>query len=149
MEILIALHNIMRWVIVILFILALVRAYRGWLGKRDWDDPDRKTGVFLGAAMDTQLLLGIILWIFGNWGIKAFDLPSADGANRMAVLFFALEHTFTMIVAVTLVHIGTVKSRKAETAVNKHKWAAVFFTIAILLVLLAVPWTQRPLLPGV
>ena len=148
MEILVALHNIMRWVVVILSVVALVRAYRGWLGKREWVSSDKKIGVFFGAAMDTQMLLGIILWIFGNWGIKAFEMPVAEGASRMAVLFFALDHALIMVVAVVLVHIGTAMSRKAQEAVNKHKRAAIFFTIAVLLILVAVPWTQRPLFPG-
>ena len=148
MEILVVLHNIMRWIVVILAVVALVRAYRGWLKKRDWTDADRKSGVFLGAAMDTQMLLGIILWIFGSWGLKAFDIPVVEGASRMAVLFFALEHSFTMVVAVILVHVGTIMSRRAQDAINKHKWTAVFFTIAVILVLFAIPWTQRPLFPG-
>jgi uncharacterized membrane protein YozB (DUF420 family) len=38
-----AVHNIMRWVIVVLAIVALVRAYRGWLGKREWSQSDRKS----------------------------------------------------------------------------------------------------------
>ncbi len=148
MEILVAVHNIMRWVVVILAIVALVRAYRGWLGRREWAPVDKRISTFFGAAMDTQMLLGIILWIFGNWGLKAFAIPVAEGASRIGLLFFVLEHAFAMVVAVMMVHIGSALARKAQEAANKHKWAAIFYTIAVLLILIAVPWTQRPLFPG-
>lgn len=149
MNILIGLHNITRWIVLILAIVALVRAYRGWLGKRDWLDVDRKIGVFFAASMDTQLLLGLILWFFGNWGLKAFDMAaSLEGAQRMEVLYFALEHSTTMIVAVILVHFGTGLAKRTSDAITKHKRSAIFFTLAMLLVLVAIPWTQRPIFPG-
>jgi hypothetical protein len=149
MSILIGLHNITRWVVLVLAIVALVRAYRGWFGKRDWLDTDRKIGVFFAASMDTQLLLGLILWFFGNWGLKAFDIAaSLDGGQRMEVLFFALEHSTTMIVATILVHVGTGMAKRAADSIGKHKRSAILFSVAILLVLVAIPWAQRPIFPG-
>lgn len=149
MEILIGLHNILRWVIVILAVWALFRAYRGWFGKREWVDQDRKAGVFFGAALDTQMLLGIILWIFGSWGIQAFDMASnLEGASRMSALFFAIEHSFTMVLAVVVVHVASVLAKRAPTSAAKHKRSALLYSLAVLLILFAIPWTQRPLFPG-
>jgi hypothetical protein len=148
-NILVALHNIGRWVIIILAIIALFRAYRGWLGKREWLDVDRKAGIFFTVGLDVQLLLGVILWIFGNWGIKAFDLAeSVEGGGRLSVLYFAVDHAVSMLVAVVLAHIGTATAKKIKDSVNKHKRVAIFFTLSILLILTAIPWTQRPLFPG-
>ena len=149
MEILVGIHNIVRWVIVILAVIALFRAYRGWLGNKDWMDLDRKTGVFFTSALDTQLLIGLILWVFGNWGLKAFELASSvDAANRISVLFFAVEHSFSMLVAVVIAHIGTASAKRQKEAKGKFKRIAIFFSIAVLLIFIAIPWTQRPLFPG-
>jgi hypothetical protein len=149
MEILVGLHNILRWVIVVLAVLALVRSFRGWFKDLAYSEQDRKIGVYFGAAMDTQLLLGVILWIFGSWGLRAFDMASGlEGANRMAVLYFAIEHAFAMLVAVILVHVGTITAKRAASPKTKHQRQAVFFTIAALLIVVAIPWTQRPLFPG-
>jgi hypothetical protein len=149
MEILIGLHNVIRWVVIVFAVLALVRAYRGWFTGQDYTEQDRKIGVFFGASMDAQMLLGIILWIFGSWGIKAFGTASGlEGADRMSVLFFAVEHAFSMVVAVVLVHVGTIAARRADNAKSKHKRSAILFSIAVLLILIAIPWTQRPLFPG-
>ena len=149
MAILIALHNLLRWVVVILAAAALYRAYSGWLGKKEWQDGDRKVGVFFGAAMDTQLLLGGILYFFGAWGYKAFAIAQqAPTGQKLNLLFFAVEHAITMLLAVVLVHVGTVMARRATDAVSKHKLAALWFSAAVLLVLVAIPWMQRPLLPA-
>jgi hypothetical protein len=149
MGFLVALHNILRWVVVVLAVYALIRAYNGWLRGKEYIETDRKAGVFFGIAMDTQLLLGIILWIFGDWGYQSFGLAAGlEGSSRMTLLYFAVEHAFTMLLAVIFVHVGTIMTRRATTSVAKHKRTAILFTIAVLLVLVAVPWAQRPLFPG-
>ena len=147
MEIIVSLHSILRWIILILSILVLVRAYSGWLGKRHWTGSDRKVGVFFGIALDIQLLLGIILWLFGSWGLKAFDLPVTEGASRMTILYFAMEHSVAMVLAVVLVHIGSSRVKKAQQNVDKHKMAAIFYSVAIVLIIISIPWVQRPLFP--
>ena len=149
MEILVGLHNLNRWIIIGLAVLTLVRAYRGWLLKGDWSNLDHKAGVFFGVTIDIQLLTGIILWIFGNWGIKAFEIASNfEGASRMAAMYFAVDHSFTMLVAVIITHLGSIMTKKAQHAAGKHKRAAIFYTVAVILILVAVPWTKRPLIPG-
>ena len=149
MSILVGLHNLTRWIVVILAVLALYRAYSGWLGKKEWTETDRKAGVFFGIGMDIQLLLGGILYFIGNWGVKAFALAEAvPAAQRMSTLFFAIEHSTTMLLAVILTHVGSVMARKAPDSVSKHKRAAIWFTVVVLLVIVAIPWAQRPLIPS-
>ena len=59
-EFILAIHNIIRWVALVLLIVTTVSAFIGWLGKREWAERDRKFGVFTTIALDTQLLLGLI-----------------------------------------------------------------------------------------
>jgi Na+-driven multidrug efflux pump len=58
-----------------------------------------------------------------------------------------------MLVAVTLVNIGRAKIKRASEAARKHKLAAIFFGIAIVVILLSIPWPGtpggRPLLRGI
>jgi hypothetical protein len=57
-----------------------------------------------------------------------------------------------MLVAVTLVNIGRAKIRKATDAARKHKLAAIFFGIALAIMLASIPWpgltSGRPLFRG-
>ena len=142
-----AVHNIMRWVIVVLAIVALVRAYRGWLGKRAWSQSDRKSGMFFSVALDIQFLLGLILY-FGLSPITraAFSNISAAMQNLDA-RFFLFEHFFYMLIAVVLVHVGVAAARRAIEDPVKHRRVAIFFSLAVLAIILGMPWF-RPLFPG-
>lgn len=141
-----AVHNIMRWIVVVLAIIALVRAYWGWFGKREWSLTDRKVGMFYSISLDVQLLLGLILY-FGLSPITRTAIQNLGAAMSNADLrFFALEHFFFMLIAVILVHVGTITSRKAVESATKHRQAAIWFTMAGFAILLGMPWF-RPLIP--
>lgn len=142
-----AVHNILRWVVLILGVLALARAYLGWFGKRDWTPGDRKVGVFFGVSLDLQLLIGLVLYFFlsplTQAALRDFGAAMAD----LQLRFFALEHIFYMILAVVCAHVGSITARRAQEDIGKHRRSAIWFTIAMVIIVLAIPW-WRPLLPG-
>ena len=51
-----------------------------------------------------------------------------------------LEHPLTMIIAIALITIGYSKHKKKLTSAAKFKTIAIFYTIALLLVLAKIPW---------
>ena len=119
----------------------------GWFGKREWAQRDRKIGSFTTMTFDIQLLLGLILYFVYSPLVKT-ALQDFGAAMQVAdVRFFALEHALYMLLAIVFAHLGSALPRKAEQSVDKHKRAAIAFTLALLLVLLGMPW-MRPLLPG-
>jgi hypothetical protein len=140
-----ALHNFTRWIVLALGAWALYRAYSGWFGKREWTPTDRKAGMFFSIAMDVQLLIGLVLYAVLSPVTQAAFANFGAAMRDQELRFFAVEHLATMIVALVLVHIGSVVSRKAPTAVAQHRRAAIWFTLAMLAVLFAIPW-WRPLL---
>jgi hypothetical protein len=128
-----AIHNIVRWIVLIALIFALYRAYSGWLGKKIWEATDRLSGLIFSIALDVQLLLGIIL-IF----LRGFT---------MIQMRFYMEHIGPMLLAVIFTHIGSSQSKKADQDVDKHQRAAIWFTLTLLIILISIPWA-RPLLPS-
>jgi hypothetical protein len=145
------LHSILRWIVLILAVVAFVRALVGWLGKQEWTALDNRLGMLLSASMDLQVLLGLILYIFlSPITTSAFRNLGAVMGNA-AQRFWTLEHIFLMIVALILIHVGRATSRAAERAGGKHKRAAIFFGLALLAILMAIPWPflsyGRPLIP--
>lgn len=147
-ELLLGIHNILRWVVLILGILAIVRGFRGWLGKRAWEKGDRMAGVFFSAGLDTQLLLGLILYFFVS-PITQGALSDLGAAMRAGgdLRFFAVEHITVMVIAAVLAHIGSASVKKAADDTSKHKRAAIWYAITMLVILVAIPW-WRPLFPG-
>jgi len=145
-EFFLAMHNIMRWVALILAIVATVTAFLGWFGKRQWSERDRKIGSFFGMAMDIQLLLGLILYfVYSPITRQALaDFGAAMGVRDLR--FFGIEHVFYMVLAVVFAHLGSILARKAPESKAKFQRAAIFFGLSLLLMLLGMPWT-RSLIP--
>lgn len=127
-----AIHNIVRWVVLLAIIFALYRAYTGWLGKKSWESADRMAGMIFTSSIDVQLLLGIILMF-----LRGF-------ANIQ--MRFYMEHIGMMFLAVILGHVGSAVSKKADADIDKHRKAAIWFTVTVLVILASNPWT-RPLFP--
>jgi len=142
-----AVHNILRWVVLILAILVVVRSITGWYGKREWTDRDRMLGIFYTSSMNVQLLLNLLLYIFlSPLTTQAFqDFGTAMGIAVQR--YFALEHPFYMLVAVVFAHLGSMLSKKASDPVVKHRQAAIWYGLSLLIILLGMPW-MRPILPG-
>ena len=141
-----ALHNLLRWIVLIIGIVATVRAWIGWLGKKEWDERDRKLGTFFGISFDIQLLLGLLLYFVFSPLMTDTILPNFGAAMQNSELrFFAIEHAAMMILALVFVHLGSVLAKKGKDSLDKYRKAAIFFTLAMLLLLAAIPWF-RPLL---
>lgn len=143
--IILSIHNIFRWFVIILALLAILRGFSGWFSNRAWTSADRKTGLFFSISMDIQLLLGLLLYFFLSPLTKIVISDFGTAMSSPELRFFGLEHLFYMLVAVVFVHLGTIFSRKADDAIVKHRRAALWFTGAMIIVLLATPWS-RPLL---
>ncbi len=137
-------HNIVRWVVLIGGVLAAGKAIMGWQGKKAWTPLDNQFGMIFTISMDVQLLLGLLLYFvlspITTTAFSDFGAAMADSNVR----FFVVEHIFAMVLAVALAHIGRSRAKKAADAVSKHKTAAIFFTLALIVVLAAIPW-WRPL----
>jgi hypothetical protein len=146
-QIILGIHNIVRWVALILAIVATVGAFSGWFGKRQWSERDRKIGSFFGIAMDIQLLLGLLLYFVFSPITRAAmaDFGAAMGVTDLR--FFGMEHAFYMLLAVVSAHLGSILSRRAPDSKTKFQRAAIFFGLSLLLILLGIPW-MRPLFPG-
>jgi uncharacterized Tic20 family protein len=141
-----ATHNIIRWFVLIFGIIAIIKAFIGWFGKKEWTDLDDKLGLGFTISLDIQVLLGLLLYVvFSPITRTAFaDIGAAMADSDLR--FFLVEHILMMIVALVLAHIGRSRAKKADTDISKYKNTAIFFTIAMLLILASIPW-DRALLP--
>ncbi|MBO9565244.1 MAG: hypothetical protein J7621_20885 [Niastella sp.] len=147
------LHNLLRWVILILLLVALFRHLAGMNNKRQVSAGDKKVDLFLMIAAHITLLVGLYQWFAGPWGLK---LITANGMGVVmkdsAYRFFAIEHLTGMLIAIVLITIGRGKVKRAVDY-TAHKKAFWFFLLALIVILASVPWpfreaVARPLFPG-
>ena len=148
---LLLLHSILRWAVLILALIALARAIGGVIGRREWTAADLSIGGWFVGSLDLQTLIGLVLYvIFLSRLIGEGDMA---GVMRNAPLrFFAVEHITGMIIAVALAHVGRAKTKKATEAAQRHRTALIFYALALVVIVLSIPWPgtpgDRPLLRG-
>jgi len=136
------LHNTLRWVILITLILSIYKLYTQ-------KDP-LKTSKILLISAHASLLVGLYQYIVGPLGIQLIQAAGMGAVMKDAASrFWAVEHIFSMILAIALITIGHVKYKKTL----KPTPTRIFYMIALILILLAIPWPfragiGRPLFPG-
>ena len=135
-------HNMFRWLVLIVIVLAVVFALVGWINKRDWNKKDNITGLILTIFMDIQFLVGIILYAVVSPITKAAFSDFGAAMKNADLRFYAVEHILMMVIALVLVHIGRSKSKKTVAPWKKHRVAAIFYGIAFVLILAAIPWER-------
>jgi hypothetical protein len=136
------LHNILRWVILILLLVVMFQAF----AKKE---AIKKTSLFLLISAHVMLLIGLYQVIFGRFGYTK-GLP--EGVSMMKNTFYRfywLEHPLLMIIAIILITIARGKAK-----VLNYKAVSWLLVIALILILAAIPWPfrtggiGRPYLPG-
>ncbi len=141
MQLILVLHNLIRWAVLLFGFWAMFNAISGVTTKRNYMAADNRSNFLFMLSCDIQLLLGLILYFANSWFDRLKDLGNnmKDAGNR----FFTLEHALLMIIAWILVHVGRVSVKKASSSSAKFKRSLIFFGLAILLILASIPWPFR------
>ncbi len=141
MQTLLVLHNLFRWLILIFGFWTLLSAISGLTSSRIYSANDGRANLFFMISMDIQLLLGLALYFMNGWYTGLSHM--GESMKEPMVRFFTVEHSFMMIIAWILVHVGRVSVKKAFNSSGKFKKTLIFFGIALLLILIAIPWPFR------
>ncbi|MEN9685851.1 MAG: hypothetical protein RLZZ28_1637 [Bacteroidota bacterium] len=148
------LHNFLRWVLLILLVLSIVKAYTGWKGKKAFTAGDKKTWLFTMITAHTTLLLGLYQVLLGRYGLLNYTLPEGTSVMKDKFLrFFLVEHPVGMVLAIVLITLGNGMARKAVADEVKYKKAFYYFILALIIILASIPWPfreiiGRPWFPG-
>jgi hypothetical protein len=137
------LHSTFRWIILILLLVAVYKSFAD--RNKAFTSGHKKIGLFLLITADSMFLVGLYQWVTGKtWGLisikeRGFAAVMKDPIAR----FFAIEHFIGMIIAIALIHIGYGYSKKNIADGVKHKRALLFYGLALLIILISIPWPFR------
>jgi hypothetical protein len=138
------LHSWLRWVVIVIALLVVVRAVSGIGSKRPWNAADERGAKLFTITLDIQLLLGLLMY-FALSPITREAMRDFGAAMKIpGMRFYAAEHVFGMLVAIALAHRGLARVRSIQDPVRKHRVAAVFFILALLALLVSTPWPGMP-----
>lgn len=135
------LHSVLRYAVLILLLAAIVKAFAGWFGKKEFTSGDQKTGLWLMMSAHIQLVIGLVLYFMNGWAAA----PMAESMKNAAARFWKVEHIGAMIIAIALITVGRIMTKKSTVALVQHKRSVIFYTLALILILWAIPWADRGL----
>lgn len=146
-----AIHSLLRWVALGAVIARFGRALAARAGA--FTPLDRRLGLAAMISLDLQLLLGLALYSGLSPAVTAAQMDMGAAMKDPYLRFWMVEHGTAMLVAIVLAHVGNIRVRKAVDDAAKHKSAAIFYGIVLVLLLVAMPWPfraviGRPLMPG-
>lgn len=133
-------HSGLRWLALGILVYAIFNAIVK--RKKDYQDSDKTISIIALSLTHLQVVIGLVLY-FVQEKYKLFSLMSDDALPkevRSEARLYALEHPLVMLIAAVLITIGHSKAKKATESAKKFKLTAIFFGIALLLILSRIPW---------
>ncbi len=136
------LHNFLRWVFILLLLVAL---YKNFAAKGGPYSPlQKRLALFLLICADLMLLVGLYQWIAGPLGLKNIQaLGFKEVMGNAVYRFYAIEHTTGMLLAIFLIHLAYSYCKKDRPDRQKQRRSLLYYMMAFLIILISVPWPFR------
>ena len=136
-------HSGFRYLVLWALLATIVQALVGWFGKKPYSETNRKLNLFGLIFAHIQLLVGLILYFYSPF-VKLGEMAAT--MKDASLRYWTVEHLVMMIFAVVLITVGHSKSKKAADAVLKHRTVAIFYGLALVIILAAIVQSGRPIL---
>ncbi|MBS1681190.1 MAG: cytochrome B [Bacteroidetes bacterium] len=132
------LHSLNRFILLALLLVVIFRAFQGWQKKTSFGKTDDKLSLFLFISTHTQLLLGFILYF-----VSPLVIFSGAAMKDSVARFWLVEHLTGMLIAVVLITVARISSKKLSDSTAKHKRLFILNTIALIVILAIIAQAHR------
>lgn len=130
------LHSYWAYIVLAVLIFTVINAIIGLVQKKEFTHKEFRLGLFTLITAHIQLLIGFLVYFMGGYQKGLGDMKDS------AVRLLALEHPLMMIIAITLITIGWSKHKKQVKSEAKFKTFAIFYGLALVLILARIPWNN-------
>ena len=138
-SVLLSLHSLFRWFVLASLIFTLYRGYKGWFSNLPFTKFDNTIRQTTATITHVQLILGVTLYFISP--IVSYFLHNFSEAVHMREMrFFGMEHITVMLTAITVITIGSAKTKQKNTDREKFKAMAIWYSAGLFLVLASIPW---------
>ncbi|MEM6514635.1 MAG: hypothetical protein AAF688_00490 [Bacteroidota bacterium] len=134
------LHSGWAYLVLFMLVLATFNALIKFFGKKEFQPMDFRISLFTLIVSHIMFLIGIALFFAADYISIISDLGMGEVMKSKALRSNIIEHPTTMIAALVFITIGYSKHKKKLTSTPKFKMLAIFYTIALILVLAKIPW---------
>ncbi|HRG33738.1 MAG: cytochrome B [Saprospiraceae bacterium] len=148
-EILLNLHSWLRWLVLGMAVVVIYNNYNGWKSGLVYSDKDKKLNTYLMLLLHSQLVIGLALYFGVSPMMKDIMANFGGSMKDSAQRFWSVEHMMGMVIGIIVAQIGASKAKKQSTDAQKFKTGFMWFTIAILIIILMIPFgiwnVERPM----
>jgi hypothetical protein len=137
-------HSICRWLVVASLLYAISVALRGYIGRRTFTPANNLLRHATATIAHVQLTIGFILY-FQSPFVAYFRAHYEEAIQQPGYLFFGVIHIMLMTLSVVLITITSSVTKRAESDQRKFLLMSVGFSIAFILIFIAIPWPFSPL----
>jgi uncharacterized membrane protein len=130
------LHSYWAYIVLAVLIYTVANAIIGLVQKKEFTHKEFRLGLFTLIATHIQLIIGFLVYFVGGFQSGLGDMKDS------AVRLLALEHPLMMIIAIALITIGWSKHKKKVKSEAKFKTFAIFYGLALVLILARIPWSN-------
>lgn len=141
---LLLLHTFARWVVLILMVYTIYRAAVGLIRDRSFGTIDNAFRHWTATAAHLQLIIGMLLYTQSPLVASFWRHPTA-ALHDLNLTFYGLIHVALMLAAIVLLTIGSAMAKRKPTDREKFRTVLIWFTVALLLIFIAIPWPFSPL----
>jgi NADH:ubiquinone oxidoreductase subunit H len=138
-SILLHLHSGFRYVVMILVLAAIFQSYAGWAGRNPYTPVNRKINMFAMISAHIQLIIGLVLYFVSPY-VQFSNEAMKDATTR----YWTMEHIVMMIFAIALITYGHIRSKRIVLPEAKHRIIAIYYTLALIIIILAIIQSHRP-----
>ena len=136
-------HSYWAYLVLLIILLATINALAGFFSKREYGAKDFRISLFALIVTHIQLLIGLVLYFVSPLGLQnitssGMGVVMKDSTARL----YAVEHPLIMILTVVFITIGYSKHKKKLLSNGKYETLAIFYTIALVLMLSRIPWSN-------
>lgn len=134
-------HSFIRYIVLALLLIVILKSLMGWLGKKSFTGADNKLALFLLISAHIQLLVGLFLY-----SQSAFVQFNSSTMKDKMTRYWSVEHIAMMVIAIILITAAKSSLKRLTTAESKHKRLFIFNTIALIIIIVSITMSGRGLL---
>ena len=134
-------HSALRYVVLLLLVIVIAKSLVGLLNNKPFEKGDEKLTLWLMISTHTQLLIGIFLFF-----VSPLVVFGSNTMKDATIRYWTVEHSVIMIIAVALITIARISTKKLVNDKAKHKRIFVLSSIALVFILLAIIMSGRGIL---
>ncbi|TWR30205.1 hypothetical protein FPZ43_04480 [Mucilaginibacter pallidiroseus] len=136
-------HSATRWLLLFALIYTVYSAFAGYTKGNRFTNADNAWRHWTATIAHIQLVLGML--VYTQSPTAKFSLNAIGGNGHIREpFFFGVMHLILMLTAIIVLTIGSAMAKRKATDAKKFKTILIWFGLALLIILIAIPWPFSP-----